>query len=524
MPVFLQSLYTQIKSYAFNQEENVFSFLKNNQLQKTIFLILLFSSIAQVSLIFLFLLLNIQIYWVLVIPFTTFTTLPVFYNIIRKPFVSLTGILSKESLSDLKKEILSGGDSGKLASTLYQILEKKAADQSELSLLKLTSKVNETEENQHHFIYNLESVGRLAGGIAHDFNNILGAISGYSEIIITRYPDDEKLQKYGKMILSAANRASDLTNKLLQFAHKSKLNMSCFDAGHQLISIIESFGDTLNKSIKISLQLNAEDSYINGDINQFQNVITNIVINAQEAMPLGGNLSFKTENITVDEIVSKSRMLTVKPGYYLAISISDTGKGMNQEEISHLFEPFYTTKDRSDNNGLALASAYGIIRCHNGFIDVKSDPGKGSIFTIYLPIAKQQSPEPITIQHKMTNSNILLVDDEAIIQDAVGEMLNWLGFRVTIAANGEDAIELIKESPQKFDLIILDMVMPGMNGRECYKKLKEINPSLKVLVSTGYSCDIDPQQLLEDGILGILEKPYESSQLTQAIYKAMRAF
>lgn len=372
---------------------------------------------------------------------------------------------------------------------------------------------------QGTYIYNIESVGRLAGGVAHDFNNILGAVSGYAEIIRNRYSSDEKLNKYSKMILSASRRGSALTEKLLQFARKNKLVLSLFDINDSLQFLKEMFNES-QMPLEIRFQLNAEDCCILGDLEQFKNAITNIAVNAHEAMPEGGELAITTENITIDERTSSSHLFTITPGCYVAIRISDSGTGITHQDLSHLFEPFYTSKDRSQNAGLGLACVYGIVKSHNGFIDVESEAGKGTTFILYFPVCNEQYQQ--TTEKIVLNKSILLVDDEQIIREAIGETLSWLGFSVTFAESGDEAIEKLQVSSQSYDLVILDMIMPGMNGKECFTRIRELRSDIKVLISTGFSEDMNQEELLKMGVCGILVKPFESAQLTRAIYDALK--
>ncbi len=384
---------------------------------------------------------------------------------------------------------------------------------------------NQDREDQKHlveksnFIYNIESVSRLAGGIAHDFNNILGAASGYAEIINNRYAKDDKLKKYSQMILSACRRGSALSEKLLLFARKNKLVMSCIDINDSLSFLTEIFRDT-DPPLHIKFNFKANDSCILGDIEQFRNALTNIAVNAKEAMPDGGELIITTENIMIDESSSCSHLFPIAPGYYVAILISDTGTGIDEQNFSHLFEPFYTSKERSRNIGLGLSCVYGIVKSHNGFIDVKSVLGEGTTFTLYFPVYNIQS-QPTIKRNIYANKKILLVDDELIIREAIGETLSWLGFTVSMAESGEEAVKKLQSSPQFYDLVILDMIMPGMSGKDCIIQMKKLNKDIKILISTGFSEEIDQSCLMEMGISGILVKPFESAQLTQAIYEAL---
>lgn len=443
-------------------------------------------------------------------------------------------------IQDSKRSEFQLFTTGDLSTAFESFMLKKDGSRFAASIYALPNRRNEVDENsffifikesefesedqknlkiQSNFIYNIESVSRLAGGIAHDFNNILGAVSGYAEMINNRYSTDEKLNKYSKMILSASRRGSALSEKLLQFARKNKLVMSSFDINDSLTFLEEIFRDS-ESPIQIKFNLKAENSCILGDCEQFRNALTNIVVNAQEAMPDGGELNITTENIRVEEGSSCSHLFTITPGYYVAILISDSGTGIDKQEIPRIFEPFYTSKDRSRNTGLGLSCVYGIIKSHNGFIDVESIPGKGTTFTLYFPVYNLKLQTSFE-QNISANKRILLVDDELIIREAIGETLNWLGFSVSVAESGDEAIRILQSSPHSYDLVILDMIMPGMSGKDCIIRMKEMKKDIKILISTGFSEEMDQDSLLAMGVSGILVKPFESAQLTQAIYEAL---
>jgi PAS domain S-box-containing protein len=380
-------------------------------------------------------------------------------------------------------------------------------------------------EEQFRSIYKMEVIGQLAGGIAHDFNNILGAISGYSDIIMLRYKEDERLSKYAKMILSAATRASDLTKKLLTFSRKSKLQMERINVHDLLEETVELLQRTIDKNMHVSCTLNAENPIITGDAAQLQSTLMNLAINSRDAMPDGGEIRFITENTIIDEKLTVFHAYSISPGSYLAISIHDTGTGMDHHVLSHLFEPFFTTKDVGKGTGLGLASAYGTIKSHSGYIDVKSKPGEGATFTMYLPEARIQSTREIQqdTHNGMGKGNILVVDDESVIRDAVKEMLSWMGYSVFTSASALDAIEFYRRHTPRIDLVILDMIMPGMNGKECLAALKKIDSDVKVILSTGYRMEEKLEEFIKDGVVSILQKPYVSAQLAQAIHNVLNS-
>jgi len=406
----------------------------------------------------------------------------------------------------------SNDNGGAVISIVRNITERK---KSELEKSKL--------EDQFRAIYKMEAVGQLASGIAHDFNNIMGAISGYADIIRHRYGEDPKLDKYAQMILSATTRASDLTGKLLTFARKSKLQMTAFDIHDVLNDVYGLLEYTIDKKFEVNCELNAADPVIIGDSTQFQSAIMNLALNSRDAMPDGGELVLRTENVTLDKDFSKSRAYIVAPGYYIAVSVKDTGTGMDKQVLSHIFEPFYTTKDVGKGTGLGLASVYGTLKSHNGYIDVESEPGKGTTFTLYFPVNRKtmcsDSEAPKACVHG--KGHILVVDDEIFLLDAVQEMLTWLGYDVSVCTNGKDAVEFVKRDPSNVDLVILDMMMPNMNGRECFRQLKEIKNSIRALIATGCKMDDELQQVLKEGAIRIIQKPFVSAQLAEAVQDAL---
>jgi CheY-like chemotaxis protein len=369
----------------------------------------------------------------------------------------------------------------------------------------------------------MEVIGQLAGGIAHDFNNILGAISGYGDIILLRYQEDERLAKYAKMILSAAGRASDLTKKLLTFSRKSKLRMETIDVHKIIEETVDLLERTIDKNIKVKYVFNAKNPCITGDSSQIQSAIINLAINSRDAMPEGGEIFISTENTVLDEKLTIFHAYSISPGSYLAVSVRDTGEGMEQRVLSHLFEPFFTTKDIGKGTGLGLASVYGTVKSHNGYIDVKSEPGKGSTFTLYVP---DTDVKAVPVTYSVNSStrgkgNILIVDDEGVIREAVKEILSWLGYSVYTCTNGQEAIDFFNKKEPVIDLIILDMIMPGMNGKDCFTMLKSIDNNVKVILSTGYRIDEERQALLDVGIIDILNKPFVSAQLAQSVHSAL---
>ena len=425
---------------------------------------------------------------------------------------------------------MKGGDGTPFAAEIHYVPSTSSDDKAamlfyihDITERKLAEADKKRMEEQFRVVYKLEAIGQLAGGIAHDYNNILGAISGYADLIRHRYTEDDRLKKYATMILSASRRASELTKKLLIFARKNKLNLTDFDAHEALLEVVDLLSHSLDKTITVTCQPLAARSYIYGDTIQFQNAIMNLALNSRDAMPQGGRLTFKSAVTEIDRSFRHRKEFTVAPGEYFTVTVTDTGSGMDESTLAHLFEPFFTTKDIGQGTGLGLASVYGTMKSHNGFIDVKSAVNEGTTFTLYFQIVDR--PEPAaTLQKSILHTgkgHILLVDDESFLRDAVREMLSLFGYTVSISTNGEEAIELFSHEPDGFDLVILDMKMPGISGLECFKRMKGIRPGVRALLSTGYSLDEERQGMLDAGILGIIQKPYVSSQLAQAVSEVL---
>ncbi len=410
-------------------------------------------------------------------------------------------------------QTLPGNEGSTLIFHIRDITRQKAAEGEKLRL-----------EEQFRVAYKLEAIGKLAGGIAHDYNNILGAISGYADLIHQRYNGDERLDRYANMILSATGRASELTKKLLIFARKNKLNMTDFDAQKTLSEVIELLQHTLEKEIFILYRNNAEKTFIHGDTVLFQNAIMNLALNARDAMPSGGNLVIQSDNMEIGAAAITGDPLGIVPGKYFTVTVSDNGIGMDENTKKRIFEPFFTTKDIGEGTGLGLASVYGTIKSHNGHIEVRSAPGEGTSFYIYFPLVEQVLPETPGHERHSTvagKGHILFVDDEEFLRDAVREMLAWLGYEVTVCADGFEALAIYSPAPERFDLVILDMKMPGMTGLDCFERMKQLRPGVRALISTGYCIDEERQKVFDEGILGIIQKPFVSAQLAHAVNEAL---
>lgn len=370
----------------------------------------------------------------------------------------------------------------------------------------------------------MQALGQLAGGVAHDFNNQLSAIMGFAEIL-SRNIDDVHLRNHAMMISKAASRSADLTKQLLAFARKGKYQSGPVDV-HQIISdVIHVLKHSIDKRIVIKQSLTDRPATVLGDANQIQNALFNLALNARDAMPKGGDLVFSTARVFLDEPFCCDVSFEISPGPYLDIAVTDTGKGMDQAVQQRMFEPFFTTKDIGEGTGMGLAAVYGTIKNHKGAITVSSKPGKGSAFHVFLPIIDNvmiTEGNASLLPHKHAEGMlIMVVDDEYMIRVVTSDILISLGYKVRVCKDGREAVEYYSNNWDRVHLIILDLMMPEMDGFETFGKLMEINSKAKILLSSGYSMDGQAQSLLQAGAIDFLQKPFTISQLTQKLSDAI---
>jgi len=370
----------------------------------------------------------------------------------------------------------------------------------------------------------MESIGTLAGGVAHDFNNLLMAIQGRTSIMLMN--KDSSHPDFGHLrgIEGHVESASDLTRQLLGFARGGKYEVKPTDLNELIKKQNRMFGRT-KKEIIITGKYEEDLWSAEIDRGQIEQVLLNLYVNAWQAMPGGGNLYLETENVTLDENYVKP--FVIEPGRYVKISVTDTGVGMDKATQKRIFDPFFTTKEMGRGTGLGLASAYGIVKNHGGFINVYSEKGHGATFNVYLPATGAESMAQIaeskgedeTIRGKET---ILFVDDENMIVEVAEELLDALGYKVLIARSGKEAIEIYQENKERIAIVLLDMIMPDMSGSETYDRLKDIDPRVKVLLSSGYSINGQATEILDRGCNGFIQKPFKIKELSQKLREILQ--
>ncbi len=375
-------------------------------------------------------------------------------------------------------------------------------------------------ERQLHHSQKMEAIGTLAGGIAHDFNNLLMGILGNASLVLldidSSHPYYEKLKNIEQYVQNGA----DLTKQLLGFARGGKYEVRPTDLNEIIKKSSEMFGRT-KKEVVIHPKYQKNIWTVEIDRGQIDQVLLNLYVNAWQAMPEGGNLYIQTKNITLDENYIKPYKL--KPGRYVRISVTDTGIGMDESTRQRIFDPFFTTREMGRGTGLGLASVYGIIKNHDGFINVDSEEGEGTTFNIYLPATEKETIQKEHLPEEVLKGaeTVLLVDDEDMIIDACEQLLEEMGYKVIIAKGGKAAIEVYKKNMDEIDMVILDMIMPDMGGGETYDKLKEINPKIKVLLASGYSINGQASEILDRGCNGFIQKPFQMENLSHKIKEVL---
>lgn len=371
----------------------------------------------------------------------------------------------------------------------------------------------------------MNAIGKLAGGIAHDFNNQLAAIIGYTELLLEDIEDPE-LKKHAKRIRNAAARSADMTNQLLAFARKGDFKNIPTDM-HKLIGdVIDLLRPSLDKRVKVRKSLAAAEWVCEADATQIESALLNVALNANDAMSGDGELTFSTDSVVLDQDDCNRLLFNIIPGKYLRIDVSDTGEGMTEETQRRMFEPFFTTKSVGKGTGLGLAGVYGAVERHKGAITVKSELGKGSTLTVFLPLCDSAADQ---VAHsgedspnvKTASAHILVVDDEEDLRDVATLSLGRDGYQVTTAKDGLEGVDTYRKFWKEIDLVILDMSMPKMSGPDAYAEMKKINPDVKVILCSGYDLSGDQQETLKDGILSFVRKPYRRSELLKEVARAL---
>lgn len=402
-----------------------------------------------------------------------------------------------------------GGDVMHVVMTSAMIPE---TDQSVTSLLDMTER--KRLEEQLIQSQKMEAIGQLAGGVAHDFNNILTSIIGYGNLIQMKIPENAALEQYMGPLLASADKAKHLTQALLAFSRKQIISPKLLDLNEVIQKAKTLLVRLIGEEIEMATRLVDRDLVIFADAGQIDQILMNFATNAKDAMPDGGTFTIETDVVTIGESFLQKHHYG-KPGDYALIRVSDTGVGMSKKIIEHIFEPFFTTKEVGKGTGLGLSIVYGIIKQNNGYINVYSEPGSGTIFKIYLPLVRSKAEKEKTISTEKPqggNEVILLAEDDTETRSLIKKILNEYGYAVIEAVDGEDAVAKYKAFQKEINLVIIDVIMPKKNGKTAYEEIKTENPSAQALFISGYTADIIHKKRIIEANINFIEKPIITNQ------------
>lgn len=382
-------------------------------------------------------------------------------------------------------------------------------------------------ESQLRQAHKMEALGTLAGGIAHDFNNILAAIIGYSELAVEDAEFGVADPKPMIEVIKAGNRAKELVTQILSFSRKLAPTLKSIHLNEVVEETERIFERTIPRMVSIEHNLADELWSVEADANQLIQVLINLGSNASDAMPDGGRLVIETKNVVLDDDYSRKHA-GASPGQYVLLTVSDTGHGMDQETLGHIFDPFFTRKEVGKGTGMGLATVYGIVKNHGGYIMCYSEVDQGTTFKVYLPASQQEKIEDQPVEMKVSGyvggtETILLVDDEEDLRNLGKLLLARQGYQVILAESGEQALEIYQQQGQDIDLVILDISMPGMGGRACLQELKSSDPATKVIVASGYALNGETQSIAEAGANAFISKPFSRADLLKLVREVLDA-
>jgi PAS domain S-box-containing protein len=416
---------------------------------------------------------------------------------------------------------------GAIIETLVSARAKKLRDGTIESLSGAIRDVTERKRLQDQLsqAQKMEAVGTLAGGVAHDFNNVLQVALGYSELLL----GDEKLPEHCRSdlrkVYDSAKRGADLVQRLMTFSRKTEIKPQPLNLNRRITELRKMLERTIPKMVEIDLILGEDIATISADPTQMDQILMNLAVNARDAMPDGGRLTIETSNVVLDEEYAGMH-LDVQPAPHVLLTVADTGFGMDKDTLQHIFEPFYTTKGVGEGTGLGLAMVHGIVKQHGGHIGCYSEPGHGTTFRMYFPALISEEEQEAVTERPMPqggSETILLVDDEEMIRDLGSRILSKAGYKVITAANGKEALEIYAQQGSAIDLVLLDLMMPEMGGKQCLEGLLSLNPSLKVVIASGFSANGPTKDALSAGARAFVNKPYDMRQVRGVVREVLDA-
>jgi len=440
------------------------------------------------------------------------------------PFILVSAVVSEETAVAAMKAGAHDYIMKRNLARLAPAIERELLEAQTRAARKAAEAALRQSEEQLRQAQKLEAVGRLAAGVAHDFNNILTAITGHSELLLRQLTADDPRRKNAEQIEQAATMAAALTRQLLTFSRKQVLEPRVLEPNAVILNIKKMLRRLIGEDIEFRTSLDSAAGHIKADPGHIEQVIMNLAVNARDAMPNGGKLVISTANIRLD----KNQLNNVPElcaGDYVMIAIADTGTGMSEEVKAHLFEPFFTTKPPGKGTGLGLATCFGIVKQNNGLIHVQSELGQGTTFKIYFPLV-QPVPEPPRVRLMPTaaaggNETVLLVEDEPVVRELAVGTLRENGYTVVAACNGVEGLRLARQHDGKIDLVLTDVFMPVMGGKEMADALLASRPDTKILFTSGYTEDALGHHGLRRPGIGFLQKPYVTATLARKVREVL---
>jgi signal transduction histidine kinase/ActR/RegA family two-component response regulator len=460
----------------------------------------------------------------LVFAFALVLLLLIYTSLVRwvsRPLRRIMESLKRNDPKPIEGMARDSSEFGELARTTRKFFEQRDNLVREMEERRGAEEALRKSEEELRHSQKMEAVGRLAGGVAHDFNNLLTAIIGYAELISTRVTTNTLARQNADLIRKAGEQAAALTRQLLAFSRKQILQPKIIDLNELVLDMEKLLRRVIGERFDLQSYPDAEMGRVKADPSQIEQVVLNLGVNARDAMPRGGELVIRTANVHLDRTTAPQISMSLVPGDYVLLSVTDTGAGMDEETKSHIFEPFFTTKGPGKGTGLGLATVYGIVRQTGGGIAVESEPGKGSTFRIYLPMVTgpvDHTRTPSAPVEKSDNfETILVVEDEEIVRDLVCAVLEEQGYNVLCAADGLKALQSARNFDGTIHLLVTDVIMPHMNGPELAAKLSRLRPAMKVLYVSGYS----DNDVGDHGVLHpqfeLLQKPFTPQTLARKI-------
>jgi two-component system, cell cycle sensor histidine kinase and response regulator CckA len=428
------------------------------------------------------------------------------------PFIFVSGTIGEDAATDAMRI---GAHDYVMKTNLKRLLPAVERELREAEDRRERKRLEQHVQQLQKF----EAIGRLAGGIAHDFNNMIGAVMGWAELGYDEAPPESRLRERFQKIREQSQRAAKLTAQLLAFGRRQILQPRKINLNILIQEEMSFLGKVIGADVEVRVSEASDLRVAMADPTQIEQVLMNLCLNARDAMPVGGRLIIETHNVEIGDDYCRTHPYG-RPGSYVLLSVSDTGTGMDAATLERIFEPFFTTKETGRGTGLGLATVYGIVKQHDGFIYVYSEPGQGTTFRVYLPAeAGVHDPRETPVGEKPLRGTetILIADDHEGLRESADEMLQALGYRTIVARNGMEAVELFKVHRFQIDLVVIDVVMPQLNGPDAYSKMLELRPDIKVIFTTGYTSEAASlMSLLEKGA-AVLQKPYGLTSLSQMI-------